>query len=265
MVRGAFRHPGGFIDPDALQPGGHGSGAQDEVDAPALVGGETVGEEIPERIVARPLFFFTEQVDPQSFRGVFIGLAGLGVEADVLGVVFGVPEVDLGGGHVQVPQPKSGLGGFDGFGEIFFEPGEIGQLHLELVGIRRESLRHVGVDDEHLAAPGRDEPGLVVGVEGVQPQDRLLQRLFGDQRDPVIALLSPTQNVPTRFFERVTGEQVIRHFRLLEGQHVRLFAREPVQDDGEPDADGVGVERGDFERHGGTSVMIFSRILPGMS
>jgi len=96
MVRGLFEAPGLGVDPDFFEPGHHRWCTHQEVDPPAQILGENLRlAHVPKGVVARTLFFFTEQVRPLPFHRRGQSFARVHVIAGMVFVALRIVEVNF--------------------------------------------------------------------------------------------------------------------------------------------------------------------------
>jgi len=168
--------------------------------------------------------------------------ARLGVEVHVFAQAHRVIHINRLGRHVEVAHPQERLLGRVVTLEEGTQPRQPLQFVAEVLRIGLTALGYVGVDDRDAPYLGPQQAGLVGRPAIVQPEGHSRWRCAAQERHAAVGLLPPEGQVIAGLSQGLRREVGILHFRLLQAQHIRSLARQPVQHQPQPRADRVNVE-----------------------
>lgn len=248
MVAGSFGKAGLFVDITSGALLGEGPGGHDVVQSPAKVSPESAaGPVVPEGILAWLIAVHSEYINKTPIDDSIEGFMYIGVVTDVAEEGNRVVHVYGQRGDVEVSEPDNRVGRFEIVLEEAEQAVEPGELVIELLGIGRNALGNVSIDDGDAVNIGYYETGGVFWVIFEAGLD-VFDFAFGENGDAIIAFLAFEGVFVGGIFKGFVGEIDVLNLGFLEGEDVGLMLFEPIEDYRQAGTEGIDVEAGDFHR-----------------
>ena len=221
----------------AAEPGGD----QQEVDAHALPLVEGAAAVVPPAEDPAVGVELGEHVDqpPVHHRGQRLALGGAHVGEALEG--RRVPDVGVTRRHVEVAAHRHVVGRVARLGQVVAQPGQPGQLDLEVLAVQAPPVGHVDRVDPHPATGGGHYPATVIVIGCPEPLHRVDHPDPTDDGHAVPLALAVVDRLVAELGEGGGREGGIGLLGLLQAEDVGPVGLDPGGDQGETGAQRVDV------------------------